>query len=71
MGLVSELSKWPLNLKFFLSIVRNGTDTDRDNLRITLRQLDFDVRVYNDLPYKEMEKILENLSNDNHSDADW
>ena len=22
---------------------RNGTDADRDNLRITLRQLDFDV----------------------------
>ena len=38
--------------------VRNGTDTDRDNLRMTLRQLDFDVRVYNDLPYKEMENIL-------------
>jgi len=50
--------------------VRNGTDTDRDNLRMTLRQLDFDVRIYNDLPYKEMENILEELSRDNHSDAD-
>ena len=50
--------------------VRNGTDTDRDNLRMTLRQLDFDVRIYNDLPYKVMENILEELSRDNHSDAD-
>jgi len=49
---------------------RNGTDADRDNLRITLRQLDFEVRVYNDLPFKEMERILEELANDNHSDAD-
>lgn len=38
--------------------IRNGTDTDRDNLRLTLRQLDFEVRVFNDLPYKEMERIL-------------
>jgi len=49
---------------------RNGTDADRDNLRMTLRQLDFEVRVYNDLPFKEMERILEELANDDHSDAD-
>ena len=32
--------------------VRNGTDTDRDNLEITLKRLDFEVRVYNDCAYK-------------------
>lgn len=49
---------------------RNGTDADRDNLRLTLRQLDFEVRVYNDLAFKDMERILEDLANDDHSDAD-
>jgi caspase 7 len=49
---------------------RNGTDADRDNLRSTLRTLDFAVKVYNDLPYKEMERILEEASNENHADAD-
>ena len=49
---------------------RNGTDRDRDNLRITLRNLDFEVKVYDDLPYKEMERILEDLAADNHADAD-
>ena len=50
--------------------VRNGTDTDRDNLQMTLGHLDFEVHVYNDLPYKKMENILEELSRDDHSDAD-
>jgi len=49
---------------------RNGTDADRDNLRITLRQMDFEVKVYNDAPYKEIERILEELASENHSDAD-
>jgi caspase-like apoptosis-related cysteine protease len=50
---------------------RNGTDADRDNLRITLRQLEFEVNVYNDLPFKEMERILEQASAEtNHSDHD-
>ncbi len=31
---------------------RNGTNADRDNLRLTLRSLDFEVRVYNDLVFK-------------------
>ncbi len=31
---------------------RNGTNADRDNLRLTLRALDFEVRVFNDLPFK-------------------
>jgi len=38
---------------------RNGTNCDRDNLRINLRQLDFEVEVYDDLPLKEIERILE------------
>ena len=50
--------------------VRNGTDVDQDNLLMTLQQLDFEVKVYKDLPYKEIENILERLSRDNHSDAD-
>jgi hypothetical protein len=49
---------------------RKGTDADRDNLRATLRSLDFDVRVYNDLPHKEMERLLEDLANEDHTDAD-
>jgi len=49
---------------------RNGTNNDRDNLRVSLRQLDFDVEVYNDLPFKEIDRILENASMDDHSDAD-
>ncbi len=32
--------------------VRNGTNADRDRLRTTLRALDFDVKVYNDLKFK-------------------
>merc|ERR1712088_1288396 len=50
--------------------VRNGTDTDRDNLEITLKRLDFEVRVYNDCAYKDMERILEELAQSDHSDAD-
>jgi len=49
---------------------RNGTDADRDNLRITLRQMDFEVKVYNDASYKEIERVLEELASENHSDAD-
>lgn len=33
---------------------RNGTDADRDNLKMTLRQLDFDVKVFDDLPLREI-----------------
>jgi len=54
-----------LNLK-----MRNGTNNDRDNLRVSLRQLDFEVEVHNDLPFKEIERILENVSLEDHSDAD-
>jgi len=50
--------------------VRNGTNNDRDNLRINLRQLDFDVEVHDDLPFKDIERILESASLEDHSDAD-
>jgi len=49
---------------------RNGTDADRDNLRLTLRQLDFEVRVYDDLPWKDIDRTLENAALEDHSDAD-
>ena len=49
---------------------RNGTDADRDNLRVCLRQLDFEVEVYNDLPVKEIDRVLENAALEDHSDAD-
>jgi len=49
---------------------RNGTNCDRDNLRINLRQLDFEVEVYDDLPFKEIERILESASMEDHSDSD-
>jgi len=49
---------------------RNGTNCDRDNLRIILRQLDFEVEVHDDLPFKEIERILESASMEDHSDAD-
>ena len=51
-------------------IPRKGTNCDRDNLRINLSQLDFDVEVYDDLPFKEIERILENAALEDHSDAD-
>ena len=30
---------------------RNGTDVDRDNLELTLKDLDFEVRIYEDLTF--------------------
>jgi len=49
---------------------RNGTNCDRDRLRATLRQLDFEVEVYNDLPYRDIERILEGASLADHSQED-
>jgi len=49
---------------------RNGTHCDRDNLKVVLRQLDFDVEVHNDLPCREIERILEQASMEDHSEAD-
>ena len=49
---------------------RNGTNADRDNLRVCLRQLDFEVEVFNDLPVKDIDRVLENAALEDHSDAD-
>jgi caspase 7 len=49
---------------------RNGTHCDRDNLKVVLRQLDFEVEVHNDLPCREIERILEQASMEDHSEAD-
>jgi len=49
---------------------RSGTHNDRDNLKVVLRQLDFEVEVYNDLPVREIERILEQAAMDDHSDDD-
>lgn len=49
---------------------RNGTNCDRDNLRVCLRQLDFDVEVHNDLPFKDIDRILEQAAMEDHSEAD-
>lgn len=50
---------------------RNGTDADKENLRVTLRQLEFEVRVYDDLKFKDIEKVIEHYSTfEDHHDAD-
>ena len=49
---------------------RNGTNCDKDNLSTCLKQLDFEVEVHDDLPFKEIERILEIASLEDHSDAD-
>ena len=49
---------------------RNGTDVDRDSLRGCLRQLDFEVEVFNDLAVKDITRVLENAALEDHSDAD-
>jgi len=49
---------------------RNGTNCDRDKLRAVLRQLDFEVEVHDDLPYRSIERILEGASLSDHSDED-
>jgi len=49
---------------------RDGTDQDVKNLRSTLDSLNFDVIVHQDKRCREIEDILENLANEDHSDAD-
>lgn len=38
---------------------RTGTNVDCENLAITLKYLDFDVRVYKDLKLRDMQKEVE------------
>ncbi|CAB4068547.1 CASP7 [Lepeophtheirus salmonis] len=49
---------------------RNGTRADRDNLKRTLRKLEFEVRVFDDLDFMDLDKILEDVSNDDHTESD-
>jgi len=49
---------------------RNGTNVDRDSLRSVLKGLDFEVRVYNDLHFKQLERVLEEVASHDHTDAD-
>ena len=49
---------------------RDGTNYDRDKLKDILTELDFDVKVHNDLSWKEIEEILERTRKEDHSDAD-
>ncbi|XP_037084187.1 caspase-1-like [Pollicipes pollicipes] len=50
--------------------MRNGTDVDRDALAGVLRDLDFEVTVYNDLRKSELFAVLDKLSTEDHNDAD-
>jgi len=38
---------------------RNGTNVDRDNLKQTMKDLGFEVAVYDNLTYKDITKILD------------
>jgi len=49
---------------------RNGTNVDRDSLRSVLKGLDFEVKVYNDLHFKQLERVLEEVACYDHTDAD-
>ena len=46
---------------------RHGADADCDNLRYTLRSLDFEVKVYEDAALKTIQQVLEELANEDHS----
>ena len=50
---------------------RMGTDRDKENLTAVLEELGFNVQVHDDLTYKGVEGVLENLSfRIDHSDSD-
>uniref|UniRef100_A0A182MR15 Caspase n=1 Tax=Anopheles culicifacies TaxID=139723 RepID=A0A182MR15_9DIPT len=49
---------------------RYGTELDRDNVRQVLTDLQFDVRVYNDLKVDDVMQVLYNLSLENHKNRD-
>jgi len=50
--------------------IRKGTNCDRDNLRDTLMELDFEVNVFDDLHFDKIEGLLESVSKEDHADAD-
>eukprot|EP00096_Caligus_rogercresseyi_P008848 TRINITY_DN2870_c0_g1_i2.p1 TRINITY_DN2870_c0_g1~~TRINITY_DN2870_c0_g1_i2.p1 ORF type:complete len:341 (+),score=91.76 TRINITY_DN2870_c0_g1_i2:254-1276(+) len=49
---------------------RNGTRADRENLKKTFRNLEFEVRAFDDLDFANLDKILEDVANDDHSESD-
>ncbi|XP_069835864.1 caspase-7 isoform X2 [Dendropsophus ebraccatus] len=49
--------------------IRNGTDKDAGDLRLCFKSLGFDVQVYNDQSCNAMEKLLQNVAQQNHSDS--
>ncbi|XP_049576679.1 caspase-6 isoform X2 [Syngnathus scovelli] len=49
---------------------RHGTDTDCYNLQIRLKQLNFEVKVYENYKNEEVLEIIHKAAEDNHSDAD-
>ena len=49
---------------------RHGTNFDRDNLEVKLKDLGFKVVVYDDLPKSAVESILKQTSKEDHSEAD-
>ncbi|CAI9613759.1 unnamed protein product [Staurois parvus] len=49
--------------------VRNGTDKDAGDLCKCFRTLGFDVKVYNDQSCEEMERLLQGVAKNDHSDS--
>jgi len=49
---------------------RHGTNVDRDSLSLCLKQLHFQVEVFNDLPVRDIEGVLERAALEDHRDAD-
>lgn len=49
---------------------RAGTNVDCENLARCLKQLDFDVTIYKDCRFKELQRIIESAAHQNHSDND-
>uniref|UniRef100_A0A182RLG1 Caspase n=1 Tax=Anopheles funestus TaxID=62324 RepID=A0A182RLG1_ANOFN len=55
---------------FELMNKREGSSRDRDTATTVLTNMQFDVRVYNDLRYNELNRELELLASEDHSDSD-
>ncbi|XP_055627014.1 caspase-like isoform X2 [Toxorhynchites rutilus septentrionalis] len=58
------------HLNFSTMPSRNGTDKDRDDISSVLYDLDFDVRVFNDLSRKELLETLREVSREDHTKND-
>lgn len=49
---------------------RSGTNVDRDNLKYTMKDLGFEVSVYDNLKIKDIMKIVDEAAQSDHSDCD-